>query len=121
MIYLSPDAAQEIRRLIDTGAHPQQRVFRLGVATGGCSGLVYTLTPAATIMPTDQVWEWDDLKIAIAPEFLPQIDGMTLDFSQDLMGGGFRFHNPNAVATCGCGASFAVADPAAQTTTATTG
>ncbi|MBE9102243.1 HesB/IscA family protein [Vacuolonema iberomarrocanum] len=109
MIYLSPEAAQEVQRLINTGSNPKNRVFRLGVQSGGCSGLVYTLTPSADLLPTDLVWDWDDLKIAIAPDFLPQIDGMTLDFAQDLMGGGFRFHNPNAVETCGCGASFSVA------------
>ena len=109
MIYLSPEAAQEVQRLINTGSNPKNRVFRLGVQSGGCSGLVYTLTPSADLLSTDLVWDWDDLKIAIAPDFLPQIDGMTLDFAQDLMGGGFRFHNPNAVETCGCGASFSVA------------
>lgn len=111
MIYLSPEATQEVRRLIDTGRTPGNRVFRLGVQPGGCSGLVYTLTPSATPLPADQLWDWEDLRIAIAPEFLPQLDGMTLDFAQDLMGGGFRFHNPNATETCGCGASFSVVAP----------
>jgi len=109
MIYLSPEATQEVRRLINTGKNPKHRVLRLGVEPGGCAGLVYTLLPSAEVRPSDLVWEWDDLKIAIAPDFLPQIDGMTLDFAQDLMGGGFRFHNPNAVETCGCGTSFAIA------------
>jgi iron-sulfur cluster assembly accessory protein len=59
--------------------------------------------------PQDLIYECNGIQVVIAPANLPYIDGLTLDYSEDLMGGGFRFHNPNAIQTCGCGNSFAIA------------
>lgn len=109
MIYLSPDAAQEVRRLIQTGQTPNSRNIRIGVQPGGCSDYSYLILASPQITPTDHVWDWDDIRLVVAEADLPLIDGMTLDYAQDLMGGGFRFHNPNATSSCGCGSSFAIA------------
>jgi len=110
MIHLSSPAAREIGRLIATGSQPDNRTFRIGVQPGGCSDLYYTLEPSAHITADDQVWEREGLRIVVDPNSLPAIDGTTLDYAEDLMGGGFRFHNPQAIATCGCGASFSLQD-----------
>ncbi|MBD1909273.1 MULTISPECIES: iron-sulfur cluster assembly accessory protein [unclassified Leptolyngbya] len=108
MIHLSPLAIQEICRLVTTGSQPENLSFRVGVQPGGCADLYYTLQPSTRVTPDDQVWERDGLTIVVDPNSLPAIDGTTLDYAEDLMGGGFRFHNPNAIATCGCGASFSL-------------
>lgn len=101
-------AAQEIHRLIASGPHPENRTFRVAVQPGGCSDLYYLLQPSPTITPDDRVWDCEDLRIVVDPQSLAVVDGTTLDYAQDLMGGGFRFHNPHAIASCGCGASFSL-------------
>lgn len=108
MIHLSALAIQEIRRLITTGFQPENLTFRVGTQPGGCADLYYTLQPSTHIKADDQVWERDGIRIVVDPASLSVIDGTTLDYAEDLMGGGFRFHNPNAIATCGCGASFSL-------------
>jgi iron-sulfur cluster assembly protein len=108
MIHLSALAIQEIRRLVTTGTQPENLTFRVGIQSGGCADLYYTLQPSTRIQADDQVWERDGLRIVVDLASLSAIDGTTLDYAEDLMGGGFRFHNPNAIATCGCGASFSL-------------
>lgn len=112
MIYLSPEAFQEINRMMAASRQPESRTFRIGIQAGGCSDYSYILLPFPTITPSDHIWDWEDLRIVVADDDLPLVDGLTLDYAQDLMGGGFRFHNPHAVSSCGCGTSFAVtSDP----------
>jgi len=108
MIYLSPEAFQEINRMMAAGRHSESRTFRVGIQAGGCSDYSYILQPSPTITPSDHIWDWEDLRIVVSHDDLPLVDGLTLDYAQDLMGGGFRFHNPHAISSCGCGTSFAV-------------
>jgi len=58
--------------------------------------------------PGDRLYEVNGLEVVIDADSLPFLEGLTLDYSEDLMGGGFRFHNPNAAQTCGCGNSFSL-------------
>ena len=91
------------------------KVLRVGVRSGGCSGMSYTMDfiDAAAIRADDEQYVYEP---ANAPSFLVVSDpksllyiyGMQLDFSSALIGGGFNFTNPNASQTCGCGSSFAV-------------
>lgn len=105
MINLSKAAASEVKRLRSKHQKPNAK-FRLGVQSGGCSGMVYTLDFDEETQPDDRVFDCNGLQVIVTAESLSYIDGLTLDYSEDLMGGGFRFHNPKATQSCGCGNSF---------------
>lgn len=115
MIHLTETAVQELKRLrhrYEADAPEGERVLRLGVKPSGCSGLSYTMNFEPAANPDDQSFEFEDVRVVVDPLSMTMLTGMTLDFSEDLLGGGFRFKNPNALSTCGCGTSFA-ADPTA--------
>lgn len=80
--------------------------LRVFVAGGGCSGMQYGMAFEGNIREDDSVMETDGVKIVIDPVSMPYLTGASIDFVGDLMGGGFRIDNPNAVASCGCGSSF---------------
>ncbi len=108
MIHLTQAAAREIRRLQLSRQKPDSRL-RLGIKTGGCSGLFYTLELNEAAEASDLVWESNGICVVTDEKSCPYLNGLRLDYSEDLMGGGFRFHNPNASATCSCGQSFSAA------------
>ncbi len=105
MIQMSPAAVREVLRLKLKQNNPQV-FFRLGVKPGGCCDWYYTMGFDEKIEPNDRVISCGDIQVVIETQSLSKIDGLTLDYSQDLMGGGFRFNNPNASQTCGCSHSF---------------
>lgn len=82
--------------------------LRLAVKTSGCSGLAYAIEFADEALPEDQVFDSHGLKLLVDARSLPFIDGTELDFVREGLNEGFKFHNPNAKANCGCGESFAV-------------
>ena len=91
------------------------KVLRVGVRSGGCSGMSYTMDfiDAAAIASDDEAYVYEPaaapcFRVVSDPKSLLYIYGMQLDFSSALIGGGFNFTNPNATQTCGCGSSFAV-------------
>jgi iron-sulfur cluster assembly accessory protein len=81
--------------------------LRVGVLGGGCSGLQYNLSFEEKPGADDLVFEQDGVKIFVDPASQPHLQGMTLDYVTGLHGAGFKFLNPNATRTCGCGTSFA--------------
>ena len=90
-------------------------VLRVGVRSGGCSGMSYTMDfiDDAQIEGDDERYSYEpadapSFEVVCDPKSLLYIYGMQLDFSTELIGGGFNFTNPNASQTCGCGSSFAV-------------
>ena len=105
MIHLSKTAATEVKRLRSKHSHPDA-LLRLGVESSGCSGLSYTMGFDDAIAPEATVCESEGIQIAINPQQSKYLNELTLDYSEDLMGGGFRFHNPNAAKSCSCGNSF---------------
>lgn len=107
MISLSQSAANEIRRLQASREAFNTRM-RINVSAGGCSGLYYTLDLENSLnaQESDLVYNSQDITIVTNKQSDNYLQGLHLDFSEDLMGGGFRFHNPNAQSTCGCGISF---------------
>ncbi|HEY9748788.1 MAG TPA: iron-sulfur cluster assembly accessory protein [Allocoleopsis sp.] len=107
MLQLSQAAISEILRL-QQKCHQPNAVFRLGVQPSGCSGMSYTLEFDEHIGPDDDLYNCNGIKVAIARTNVPVLNGLSLDYSEDLMGGGFRFHNPNATQSCGCGNSFSI-------------
>lgn len=91
------------------------KLLRVGVRSGGCSGMSYTMDfiDAAAIASDDEEYVYEpagapSFRVVSDPKSLLYIYGMQLDFSSALIGGGFNFTNPNATQTCGCGSSFAV-------------
>jgi len=111
MIHLTPTAVQEIHRL--RAKHQQlQALFRLKIVPGGCADFLYTMTFDEQIDPEDQIYACDDVQVVIDAISLNYAEGLTIDYSEDLMGGGFRFRNPKAIQHCGCGNSFSVGDVA---------
>lgn len=108
MIGLSPTAIAEVKRLKRKHLKSADGVLCIGIQSKGCAGLSYQLNFAAFANDNDRVFDCEDIQVAVNPSNLSYVDGLTLDYSEDLMGGSFRFHNPNAHKTCSCGHSFAV-------------
>lgn len=108
MVELSQSAVREIKRLQLSRQLPKS-FFRLGIQAGGCSGFCYTLEFCDSPLNGDRLIESSGLSIIIDERSYPYIEALKLDFSEDLMGGGFRFHNPQAFSTCSCGISFSLA------------
>ena len=112
-ILITNDAIEQISNLLK--GQSDKKALRVGVRSGGCSGMSYTMDFIGDneINPDDKVYDYslnDDqnFKVVCDPKSLLYIYGMQLDFSKELIGGGFNFVNPNASQTCGCGSSFAV-------------
>ena len=106
MIYLSKTAANEVKRLQKSRGQFNS-YFRLGVKSGGCADFFYTLDLTEASLSGDRVIESEDIKILVDEASLPYLENLKLDYAEDLMGGGFRFSNPNATNPCSCGLSFA--------------
>lgn len=106
MIAITDMAASEAKRLMEK-ENLQDYVLRVGVQGGGCSGLSYTLGFDKMVNDTDHVIEEHGVKLVCDNKSMLYLNGAVLDYSSDLMGGGFKFENPNAKTTCGCGSSFA--------------
>ena len=111
MISLTDRAAIELRNIINE----QQlgKVFlRLGVKGGGCSGFSYSLGFDDTRKELDmhflKKWMPKNIEILCDPKSFLYLNGVELDFEESLMGRGFKFNNPNAAKSCGCGESFSV-------------
>jgi iron-sulfur cluster assembly protein len=85
-------------------------ILRMGVRAGGCSGMSYVMdfVKEGEITDDDHVEEYDGIRCVVDPKSLLFIYGMKLDYSDELIGGGFKFSNPNAETSCGCGKSFGV-------------
>lgn len=107
MIHLSQTAIAEVNRIKAKHSNPNV-CFRLGIRAGGCADLYYTLGLDEAIASEDRILECEGIRVVIDPRSWKYLDGLTLDYSEDLMGGGFRFHNPNAASSCGCGNSFSI-------------
>ncbi|PSF36846.1 iron-sulfur cluster assembly accessory protein [Aphanothece hegewaldii CCALA 016] len=105
MIELTPAAVKEIKRL-QKSRQQLNTYLRIGIKTGGCSGLYYDLEFTQQPESSDRLEKSQDINIVIDLSCDPYLQNLKLDYAEDLMGGGFRFHNPQASATCGCGLSF---------------
>lgn len=108
MIQLTERAAHEVRRIVSEQKLPDATALRVGVKGGGCSGFSYTLGFDDQVSETDQVYEVDGVRVVCDPKSFLYLNGTQIDFEDNLMGRGFKFGNPNAAKSCGCGESFSV-------------
>jgi iron-sulfur cluster assembly protein len=105
IVTMSAAALKEVKRLINVQGLTDAGL-RLGVKGGGCSGLSYTINFDEKIGQFDTVYEIEGVKVIVDAKSAIYLQGTQLDFSKDLVGGSFKFVNPNANKTCGCGESF---------------
>ncbi|GEM51264.1 iron-sulfur cluster assembly accessory protein [Empedobacter brevis] len=109
MIKVSESAKNKIIALLqEEGTSIEESFVRVGVTSGGCSGLNYNLEFTKEQRPEDKVFDDNGVKILVDKKSFLYLVGMTLEYSGGLNGKGFIFNNPNASRTCGCGESFAV-------------
>ena len=107
MILVSDNARDKLNQLLvedDSG----KEYVRVGVESGGCSGLVYKLDFDDSMNNEDELVEHNDIKLVINKKSILFLAGTTLEYSSGLNGKGFVFNNPNANRTCGCGESFSL-------------
>ena len=95
-------------RLLQIRTDIDGEYLRASVTGGGCSGLNYGIAWDDTVGEYDKIFESSGIRIVVDLQALLYLKGMKIDFSSDLLSGGFKFVNPNASRTCGCGTSFSV-------------
>jgi len=104
-ITITERAVAQIKRLL--AKEGQEDAFlRLGVKGGGCSGLEYLMKLDTTRKPTDLELNLDGAVVVCDAKSAVYLQGSTFDYTGNLIGGGFKFDNPNAAKSCGCGTSF---------------
>jgi iron-sulfur cluster assembly protein len=103
---VTPKAAVQIRKALDKRGSGVG--LRLAVKTSGCSGFAYALEYADEMLADDLAFDTEGVKLLVDAQSLALIDGTQLDWVREGLNEGFKFLNPNASATCGCGESFAV-------------
>ena len=109
MIKVSETAKKKVIELMqDEGFNPTTDFVRVGVKSGGCSGLSYDLNFDKENQEDDKVFVDNDVKIIVDKKSFLYLIGTTLEYSGGLNGTGFVFNNPNANRTCGCGESFSL-------------
>lgn len=109
MIKVSESASKKIIEMMkEDGFDATRDYVRVGVKSGGCSGLSYELKFDKETTENDKVFEDNSIKIAVEKKSFLYLIGTTLEFSGGLNGKGFVFNNPNAQRTCGCGESFSL-------------
>jgi iron-sulfur cluster assembly protein len=109
MIKVSDDASRRIVSMMQEGGYDASADYvRVGVKSGGCSGLSYELKFDKELHENDKVFEDNSVKIAVEKKSFLYLAGTILEYSGGLNGKGFVFNNPNASRTCGCGESFSL-------------
>jgi len=104
-VTFTENAIKEIKRIMETN-NIRNAALRVGVTGGGCAGFTYTLNFDNEVGADDQVYEMEGIKVVIDTKSALYLYGTTIDYTPSLTGGGFKFINPQAKGTCGCGASF---------------
>jgi len=108
MITITDRAIAEVKRIVEEQNLPDATALRLGVKGGGCSGFSYTLGFDDQVGEIDQIFETNGIRVVCDPKSFLYLNGTQVDFEESLMGRGFKFGNPNAAKSCGCGESFSV-------------
>jgi iron-sulfur cluster assembly accessory protein len=107
LIQVTDKAASKLASLLQQKGNPNG-ALRLAVVGGGCSGLQYAMDLVDGPKERDILVPTSSIRIVVDPKSALFVSGSVLDYSEDLQKGGFKVTNPNAVAHCSCGESFAV-------------
>lgn len=105
-VRVSTSAAARINAITATEA--TNKLLRISVEGGGCSGFQYKFDLVAGSDPDDLVIEQEGATVLVDPMSLPFLEGSEIDYVQELIGASFKVNNPNAQASCGCGTSFTI-------------
>lgn len=105
-ITLTEKAAEKIKKVFEENNMPADSCLRLGVKGGGCSGFSYTLDVTDKPAADDEVFTSHDVRIVCDPKSYLYLNGTEVDYEDSMIQGGFKFNNPNASKSCGCGSSF---------------
>ena len=109
MIKITDEAKSKIISLLqEENSNIEESYVRVGVTSGGCSGLSYNLVFDKELKESDKMFEDNGVRVVVDKKSFLYLVGMSLEYSGGLNGKGFVFNNPNASRTCGCGESFAV-------------
>ena len=112
VITLTERAAEKIRGLMAEEPAGDAEVLRVAIQGGGCSGFEYALGFDRGAQEGDHELDCEGVKVVVDPFSAPYLRGSTVDYLETIQESGFKIDNPNAVASCGCGHSFQVADDA---------
>lgn len=107
-IQLTPTAVEMVKVTRQQEGMDETYGLRVAVRGGGCSGFEYALDFEQEPRENDTILEFEGLKVFIDSVSSRYLDGTQVDYVKGIMGSGFKFHNPKAVGTCGCGSSFSV-------------
>ncbi|UTR15834.1 iron-sulfur cluster assembly accessory protein [Salipaludibacillus sp. LMS25] len=107
MLTITEGAVSQVKAMM--ADDDDARYLRIGVQGGGCSGLSYVMGFDTEINEEDKHLEIEGLEVVVEKENIPMLEGVKIDYKQNMMGGGFTIDNPNAIANCGCGSSFRTA------------
>ncbi|MEM8931455.1 MAG: iron-sulfur cluster assembly accessory protein [Acidobacteriota bacterium] len=107
-VTLTPKAVEMVQTTRDQEGIESTYGLRIAVRGGGCSGFEYALDFEDEVRDTDLVYEQGALRVIVDPISARYLTGTEIDYVFGMKGAGFKFNNPNAVGTCGCGSSFAV-------------
>lgn len=110
IITLTDVAADKVREFMSSKDR-EDLALRIYVSKGGCSGFSYGMALDGA-HDEDHLYEFNGIRVVIDPESAPYLEGIEVDYTNSLMGGGFSIQNPNAVSSCGCGHSFKTKDQA---------
>lgn len=114
MITITEQAAEKIKEMLREVENPDQQYLRVGVQLGGCSGFTYSLGFDDEKHEDDYELTQNGIRVLIDEHSKKMLEGTVIDYQETVMGGGFSIHNPNAIATCGCGSSFRTAQDAGR-------
>ena len=107
MLQLTEVAAGKVKEIMSQ-QNPAPTALRVAVVGGGCSGFSYHMAFDNQENPSDNVYQFDGVKVLVDQMSEMYLDGVSIDYIETLEGAGFKFNNPNVKSTCGCGSSFTV-------------
>jgi iron-sulfur cluster assembly protein len=108
LVSLTSSAATMIRHLM--ASEEDVSVLRVAIEVGGCSGFQYGLGFDRGAQEGDHEFDWEGVTVVVDPFSAPYLMGAQVDYLETIQEAGFKIENPNAVASCGCGHSFQVAE-----------
>jgi len=112
LLTITEAAANQVKEMM-TGDE-DAKYLRIGVQGGGCSGLSYGMGFESEIGDEDKKIQLEGISVLVDKESISMLEGVKVDYKQNMMGGGFTLDNPNAIASCGCGSSFRTATNAGK-------